>query len=147
VRRAGVVLAAVLTAVVVNLAAYALGRLAGGDFTFTREGEAMTVDAVTVAGFSAVPLGLGLTVVALLVGRVPRIATVASVVAAVLAVATIGLMTLPVDLDAVSTVALAACHLTLVPISLVAIRRLSAAAASEAHSRPAASAGRGRPAW
>ncbi|WP_216652095.1 DUF6069 family protein [Nocardioides sp. zg-1308] len=146
-RRAGVVLAAVLTAVVVNLAAYALGRLAGGDFTFTREGEAMTVDAVTVAGFSAVPLGLGLTVVALLVGRVPRIATVASVVAAALAVATIGLMTLPVDLDAVSTVALAACHLTLVPISLLAIRRLNAAAASEAHSRPAASAGTGRPAW
>ncbi|WP_322920912.1 DUF6069 family protein [Nocardioides renjunii] len=146
-RRAGVVLAAVLTAVVVNPAAYALGRLAGGDFTFTREGEAMTVDAVTVAGFSAVPLGLGLTVVALLVGRVPRIATVASVVAAALAVATIGLMTLPVDLDAVSTVALAACHLTLVPISLVAIRRLNAAAASEAHSRPAASAGTGRPAW
>ncbi len=118
------VLAAVATAVVANVLIHAAGRAAGGDFTFTRSGSAMTVDAVTVAGFSAVPLGLGLAVVALAVGRVPRTATVATVVAPQLAVVTIFVMTSPVDLDTVSTVALACCHLTLVPISLLAIRRL-----------------------
>lgn len=120
------VLAAVALAVVVNVLIYAVGRAADGDFTFTRSGSTMTVDAVTVAGFSAVPLGVGLAVVALLVGRVPRIATLASVVAPFLAVVTVLLMTIPVNLDTVSTVALAACHLTLVPISLLAIRRLRA---------------------
>jgi hypothetical protein len=39
---------------------------------------------------------------------------------------TILVMTIPVDLDTVSTVALACCHLTLVPISVLAIRRLGA---------------------
>lgn len=122
--RAATVVGAVVVAVVVNLLVHAVGRLAGGDFTFTREGGAATVDAATVAGFSAVPLGLGLLVVALLARRLPWVPRVAAVVAPALAVATILLMTLPVDLDAVSTVALATCHLTLVPVSLVAIRRL-----------------------
>lgn len=119
-----VVLADVTTAVLVNLLVYAVGRLAGGDFTFDREGATVAVDAVTVAGFSALPLGLGLAVVALTAMRLPWITQVAAVVAPVLAVATIALMTLPVDLDTVSTLSLASCHLTLVPISIVAIRRL-----------------------
>jgi hypothetical protein len=122
--RVRTVLAAVAAAVVVNVVVWAVGRAAGGDFAFTRSGTTATVDALTVAGFSAVPLGLGLAVVAALVRRAPRVAVVAAVVAPVLAVATIVVMTLPVDLDAVSTVTLATCHLTLVPISLVAIRRL-----------------------
>lgn len=122
--RVVVVLAAVVAAVVVNLLVYAVGRLAGGEFTFTREGSSTRVDPVTVAGFSAVPLGVGLLLVAALVGRFPWIATVASVVAPVLAVVTVFVMTIPVDLDAMSTVTLAACHLLLVPISLLAIRRL-----------------------
>ena len=122
--RGVVVLAAAVTAVVFNLLVYALGQLAGGDFAFPRNGSTVQVDAVTVAGFSAAPLGLGLTVVALLARRFSWIARVAIVVAPVLAIATIGIMTIPVDLDTVSTVALATCHLTLVPISIVAIRRL-----------------------
>lgn len=122
--RAVVVLAAIAVAVVVNLLVHAAGRLAGGEFAFTREGTSMEVDPITVAGFSAVPLGAGLLLVAVLVGRVPWVARVASVVAPLLAVVTIFVMTVPVDLDAVSTVALAACHLSLVPISLLAIRRL-----------------------
>lgn len=69
-------------------------------------------------------MGLGLIVVALLARRLVWIARVAMVVAPVLAVVTIGVMTLPVDLDTISTVTLATCHLTLVPISIVAIRRL-----------------------
>ncbi len=122
--RVVVVLTAVATAVVVNLLVYAVGRITGGDFAFTRDGSTVAVDALTVAGFSAVPLGIGLAIVALASRRVPWVARVAVVVAPVLAVATIGVMTLPVDLDTVSTVTLAACHLTLVPISIGAIRRL-----------------------
>jgi hypothetical protein len=122
--RVVVVLAAVVAAVAVNLLLYAVGRLAGGELTFTRAGSPTQVDPVTVAGFSAVPLGAGLVLVAALVGRFPWLAPVASVVAPLLAVATVFVMTIPVDLDAVSTVTLAACHLTLIPISLLAIRRL-----------------------
>ncbi len=119
-----VVAAAVVAAVVVNLVVFAVGRAAGGSFTFTRSGTPATVDAATVAGFSAVPLLLGLVLVALLARRWPLVARVALVVAPVLAVVTIGLMTLPVDLDTVSTVTLALCHLTLAPISVLAIRAL-----------------------
>jgi hypothetical protein len=121
------VLSAVSVAVVVNLLVFAAGRAAGGDFTFTRDGSAVTVDAVTVAGFSAVPLGVGLALLAVLVGRVRWVSTIAGVVAPLLAIVTIFVMTIPVDLDEVSTVALACCHLTLVPISLLAIRRIQAA--------------------
>lgn len=118
-----VVLAAVAAAVVANLVVYLLGRAAGGAYEVTSNGEVITVTAVTVAGFSAVPLGLGLLLVALL-ARWGWVAKVAVVVAPLLAVATIGIMTIPADLDTVSTVALACCHLTLVPISVLAIRRL-----------------------
>lgn len=122
--RAVVVFTAIATAVLVNLLAYAIGRLAGGDFTFNRDGTRVAVDALTVAGFSAVPLGVGLAIVALTSPRLPWVTRVAVVVAPLLAVATIALMTLPVNLDTVSTLTLASCHLTLVPISIVAIRRL-----------------------
>ncbi len=118
-----VVLAAVAAAVVANLVVYVVGRVAGGAYEVTSNGDVVTVTAVTVAGFSAVPLGLGLVVVALL-ARWRWVAKVAVVVAPLLAVLTIGIMTIPADLDAVSTVALACCHLTLVPISVLAIRRL-----------------------
>ncbi|MGB7448627.1 MAG: DUF6069 family protein [Ornithinimicrobium sp.] len=122
--RAIVVLAAVSLAVVLNLVVYAVGRTAGGTFVFTRDGTPVVVDAATVAGFSAVPLGIGLLVVAVASGRAPWVARVAVVVAPVLAVATIAIMTLPVDLDTVSTATLATCHLTLAPISILAIRAL-----------------------
>lgn len=113
-----------VTAVALKLLLYTVGRLAGGDFTFTRGNTDAHVDAVTVAGFSTVPLALGLSVVALLAPRAPWVARVAIVVAPLLAVATIAIMTIPVDLDPVSTVTLASCHLTLVPISIAAIRHL-----------------------
>lgn len=127
--RGRVIGAAVAVAVVVNLVVYVVGRLAGGEFTFTRSGSEVEVGAVTVAIFSALPLGIGLVAVALLVGRLPVIARVAMVVAPLLAVVTIFVMTIPVDLDTISTITLAACHLTLVPISLVAIQRLRGAPA------------------
>jgi hypothetical protein len=114
----------VAVAVIVNVLVYSIGRLAGGDFAFTQDGRTVQVDAVTVAGFSAGPLGLGLLAVLLL--RANRwTGRVALWVAPLLAVATILVMTIPVPLDRTSTVALAACHLTLVPISIVTIRRLT----------------------
>lgn len=121
--RVVVVLAAVAAAVVANLVIYALGRLAGGAFEVTTNGQLVQVNAITVAGFSAVPLGLGLVVVALL-ARHGWVVKLAMVVAPVLAVLTIFVMTIPADLDTVSTVALAACHVTLVPISILAVRLL-----------------------
>ncbi len=122
--RVRTVVGTVVAAVLVNLVVYAVGRLAGGDFTFTRDDDRATVDAATVAGFTAIPLGAGLTLVGLLAHRLRWVPRVAAVVAPLLAVATILVMTVPVDLDAVSTVTLATCHLTLVPVSVLAIHRL-----------------------
>ncbi len=119
-----VVAVAVLAAVVVNLLVYALGRAAGGSFRLTSAGATAEVDAVTVAGFSAVPLLAGLVVVALLAPRFRWVTPAALVAGPVLAVVTILVMTLPADLDTISTVTLALCHLTLVPIMVVAIRSL-----------------------
>ena len=59
-----IVAATVGAAVVVNLVVYAAGRAAGADFTFTSAGTVTQVDALTVVGFTVVPLLLGLTVVA-----------------------------------------------------------------------------------
>ena len=98
--------AAVLLAVLVNLAVFALGRLAGGTFSFTAAGIGRTtVDALTVVGFTAIPLGLGLLIITALARPLPWTVPVASVVAPVLAVGTIVVMTLPADFDTVSTVA------------------------------------------
>ncbi|WP_200938453.1 DUF6069 family protein [Cellulomonas sp. Root137] len=119
-----VVVGAVLVAVVVNLAIYGIGRAAGADYEFTAAGGSpSTVDALTVAGFTAVPLLVGLTVAALLRRWSWAIPT-ALVVAPVLAVATILVMTVPADFDTASTVTLACCHLALVPISVLALRAL-----------------------
>lgn len=110
-----------VVAVVVNLAVYAAGRAAGGTFRFTSSGVPAEVDAVTVAGFSVVPLVAGLTVVALLARFAGWVVRAALVVGPLLAVGTIAVMTLPADFDTVSTTALAVCHLTLVPIVVVAV--------------------------
>jgi hypothetical protein len=123
--RAGVVAVAVLAAILVNLLVYALGRAAGGTFRFTAAGAPARVDAMTVAGFSAVPLLIGLAAVALLAPRLGWVPRAALVIGPVLAVGTVLVMTVPADLDTVSTVTLAACHLTLVPILVLAVRALA----------------------
>jgi hypothetical protein len=126
VRRLAVVAGAVLVAVAVNLAIYGLGRAAGGSFEFTSAADRPAeVDAVTVAGFSAVPLLIGLALVAMLVRFGSWVTRAALVVAPVLALGTILLMTVPADFDTTSTVTLALCHLALVPIAVTAIRTLS----------------------
>jgi hypothetical protein len=119
-----VVTATVVAAVVANQAVYAAGRAFGADYAFTQQGRRMVVDAVTVAGFTAVPLLAGLLLVAVAGPRRPMLYRVALVGAPSAAAATIGLMTLPADFDTVSTLALATCHLTLAPLSVLAVAAL-----------------------
>ncbi|MEV0001883.1 DUF6069 family protein [Micromonospora sp. NPDC050980] len=122
--RATIIALATVGAVVVNLIVYAIGRAAGGTFRLTTAGGTAEVNAVTVAAFSALPLLVGLTAVALLAPRFGWVVRVASIVGPALAVLTIATMTLPTDLDATSKTTLALCHLTLVPIILVAVAAL-----------------------
>ena len=119
--RAAIVAVAVLTAVVVDLVVYALGRVAGGTFRFTTPDGPAQVDAVTVAGFSAVPLLVGLAAVAVLAPLGAWVTRAALVVGPALALGTIPLMTLPADFDTVSTTTLALCHLMLVPVTIAAV--------------------------
>ena len=119
-RRLGLAAGFAAVAAVINLIVYALGRAAGGTIRFTSAGTASEVDAVTVAGFSFVPLCLGLAVVAVF----RRLATAALIVGPVLALGTILVMTLPADFDGVSKATLALCHVMLVPVIVVALRSL-----------------------
>ncbi|GAA2999564.1 DUF6069 family protein [Streptosporangium longisporum] len=137
---AAVVAATVAVATAANLVVYALGRAAGGTFRFTASGRAAEVDALTVAGFTVLPLLLGMTLVAVLSRRLRWIVPAALVVAPLLALVTVPVMTLPADLDTVSTVTLALCHVVLAPVAvagLLAIRGLDR--------RPDASIGPGGP--
>lgn len=131
--RARIVLTAVAVAVAVNLAIFAAGAAIGGTFRFTQAAQPITVDAATVAGFTAVPLLAGLVLVALTARRWPWVVTAALVVAPSLAVVTILLMTVPADFDTTSTLTLSLCHLALVPIAILSLRSLRVATA-----RPAA---------
>lgn len=119
--RPALVAAAAGLAVVVNLLVYAAGRAAGGTFRFTSPQGPAEVDAVTVAGFSAVPLLIGLTVVALLAPRARWVVPVAAVAGPLLALGTIVVMTLPADFDGISRTTLALCHVTLAPITVAAV--------------------------
>jgi hypothetical protein len=120
--RAAVVALSCATAVTANLIVYGVGRAAGGTYRFTSATGATEVDAITVGGFSAVPLAIGLTTVALLAPLATWVARAAMVIGPALAIGTILVMTLPADFDTVSKVALALCHLTLVPITIAAVR-------------------------
>ncbi|WP_236028434.1 DUF6069 family protein [Paractinoplanes lichenicola] len=119
-----VIAAVVVMAAVVNLLVFVVGRALGGSFEFTSNGVVNQVDALTVVGFSAVPLLIGLVVVVLLVRFGDWVTRTATIVAPVLAVVTILVMTLPADLDGASTIALSLCHVTLAPISVAAVRAL-----------------------
>lgn len=123
-----VVVAAGAVAAAVNLVVYAAGRAAGGSFRFTASGVPAEVDAATVAGFSVVPLVVGLIVVALLAPRAAWVGRAALIAGPLLAAGTVPLMTLPADFDTASTVALSICHLTLIPIVVLAVIVLRAPA-------------------
>lgn len=121
---AALIAAAVGLAVAVNLAIFGLGHAFGADYAFSAATGPTAVDPLTLLGFTALPLALGLTVAALLGRRWPAVYPIAMVVAPVLELGSIFGMILPADLSPTSTIALAACHVALVPISLVALAAL-----------------------
>lgn len=121
---AWMVVGSVAAAVAINLIIYGIGRMLGGTFRFTAVSGATVVDPLTLIGFTAVPLVIGLAVVAI-AGRWWRwVFPVAMVVAPLVEVGSILGMTVPADFDLTSTLTLAACHVALVPVSLVAILAL-----------------------
>jgi hypothetical protein len=122
--RSVLVVVTVLVALAVNLLIFAVGRLAGGTYRFTAGGAPAEVDALTVAGFTVVPLAIGLTLAAVLSRRWPKVLLVALVVAPLLALVSVPLLTLPADFDGTSTVALALCHVALAVIAVLALLRL-----------------------
>ncbi len=140
-RRLLIIGAAAGTAALVNLMLYGIGRAAGGTFHFTSSSGPAVVDGVTVAAFSVAPLLVGLVAVALLSRFGDWVIRTALVVGPLLAIATIALMTLPADLDATSKVTLALCHLTLVPVIIVAVRALGRRGSGVGRSELAATAG------
>ncbi|MHA7239301.1 hypothetical protein [Arthrobacter sp. TMS1-12-1] len=121
---ARVIATAVGVAVLANLVLFLVGVLAGAGYAFTSPAGPATVDAVVVAAFTIIPLALGLAVVAVLRPRWPWVVGVALIVAPVLEIGTIFALTIPADFDGRSTVALALCHLALVPVTVEALRRL-----------------------
>jgi hypothetical protein len=115
---------AVALAIAVNVGIHALGGLAGATYRFAAATGPAEVDALTVFGFTLVPLGVALTLVAVL-GRFWKwVFPVALVVGPVLELGSVLGMTLPADLDDVSTLFLALCHVALVPVTVVAVLAL-----------------------
>jgi hypothetical protein len=115
---------AVALAIAVNVGIHALGGLAGATYRFAAATGPAEIDALTVFGFTLVPLGVALTLVAVL-GRFWKwVFPVALVVGPVLELGSVLGMTLPADLDDVSTLFLALCHVALVPVTVVAVLAL-----------------------
>lgn len=123
--RYAVIIIAIVLALAVNLVIYAIGRAAGGAFTYTQSGKTSTVDAVAVTFLSVGPLAVGLTLVAILSRRWPVLINAAKIASPALALATIALMTIPAHFDTTSTMFLATMHLTLIPVSVLALTALA----------------------
>jgi hypothetical protein len=118
------VVGAVVVAIAVNVGIHALGRLAGATYRFTAATGPAEVDSLTVLGFTLLPLGIALTLVAVL-GRFWKwVFPVALVVGPVLELGSILGMPLPTDLDVASKVFLALCHVALVPVTVFAVLAL-----------------------
>jgi hypothetical protein len=117
---------AVVLAIAANVGIHALGRLAGATYRFTSAMGPAEVDSLTVLGFTLLPLGVALSLVAIL-GRFWRwVFPVALVVGPVLELGSILGMPLPTDLDLPSKIALSLCHVVLVPVTVLtalALRR------------------------
>ena len=122
--RPGIVAATVVAAVLVNLLIYTLGRVAGATYTFTAAGQPAEVDAITLIGFTALPLTVGMSIAATLSLWWRWVIPAALIVAPVLELGSILPMILPSDHDTASKVALALCHAALVPVSIVGLRAI-----------------------
>lgn len=116
-----IILICVVIAIVANMLVYAIGSILGGGFEFVSAAGPATVDAPTVAGFTAIPLAAGLSLVAALGRRWRWVFPAALVIAPLLEIGSILIMTIPAGFDLISALTLAVCHLVLVPTSLAAI--------------------------
>ena len=118
------VVGAVVLAIAVNVGIHALGRLAGATYRFTAQTGPAEADSLTVLGFTLLPLGVALTLVAIL-GRFWRwVFPVALVVGPLLELGSILGMPLPTDLDGASKVFLSLCHVALVPVTVATVLAL-----------------------
>lgn len=74
-RRSGIIVGTVIVGVLINVAIHTIGAAAGATYEFTAAGRPAKVDALTVAGFTALPLLAGLAVATaglLAIGRLGR---------------------------------------------------------------------------
>jgi hypothetical protein len=127
-RRSWVVIATVIVGVAINVLIHTVGAAAGATYEFTAAGRPAKVDALTVAGFTALPLLAGLAAAAALADRWAWVIPAAVIIGPVLAFGSIVVMIIPTDLDLSSQIPLALCHTMLVPVTIVgllSIRRLS----------------------
>jgi len=124
-RRPVIVAVTVVAAVVINLVVYALGVALGGDFDFTNKGKTIHVSPASIILMTTVPLLVGMTLTALLSLKWSAIIKAALVIGPVLALVTIGIMTIPADLDTTSTITLAVTHVALVPVMIAGLLALA----------------------
>ena len=133
--RLGAVIAAVVLTVAVNLVVYGVGAALGATYRFTAATGPAHVDALTLSGFTAVPLLVGLAVVAVLSrwwGWVPPVALAVAVLGAI---GSIPFMPFSVDLDLASAIALAIAHVVVATgatAGILAIRSLGRRPATRA---------------
>jgi hypothetical protein len=133
-----VILSAVAAAVVANLAVLAIGGALGASYAFPADGTVIPWFVVVL--FSAVPLGIALTLVSLLAPRWPWVTTAALVAAPVLALVSIPLMPVPVGFDLATTLALSAMHLVVGAAGAIGVVALRGYAASRSTIGSSASA-------
>lgn len=81
--------------------------------------ETYHIDPLSLSGFTGIPLLAGLTLTALMARRWRGVIPVALVVGPLAAIGTIFSMTVPADLDTVSTTALAATHVAVGVFAIV----------------------------
>jgi len=117
---------AVIVATAINLVIFTVGSLLGASYRFTTQGQQMTVEPITLVGFSSVPLAIGLAIAALLSLRWRWVLRVALAVGPVLALGSIFIMTVPAGFDTTSLVCLALCHTVLVPVMIVTLLAIRA---------------------
>lgn len=124
--RTGTVIAAVIVATVINLLVYVVAWALGATYEFTSAVGAARVDALTLTGFTAVPLLAGMTMAAVLSRWWRWVIPVALVVAPVLAIGSVPFMPLAVDFDTASAVALATAHVVVGAVAVVGLLGLRA---------------------
>ena len=133
-------------AVFVNLAIYTLGAVViGGTYRFTSQGQPATVDALTVIGFTAVPIGVGMALAALLPARWRWVTAAAVTVTIVVGIGSIFAMPpLQTDLDAASRIALWLYHYVVTAVTcagLLALRAVRGRSDREGLRRPSGVSG------